>query len=138
MTVLSFLRCNKNPPSLDFLLMTLGPAIMLLSWFDRLQFEPSNPLIVFGRVPLFFFVVHFYVIHCLAFPLAWFRYGHVEFLLHPLPSLGGSAAQYPQHYGYALWFVYLLWIAVVAGLYPLCLWFARLKQRRSDWWLSYL
>jgi uncharacterized membrane protein len=138
MTVLSFLRCSKYPPSLDFLLMTLGPSILLLSWLDRFKFKPSNPLIVFGRVPLFYFVVHLYVIHILAIMLAFIRYGHAEFLLNPLPSMGGMAKLYPPHYGYELGAVYVLWMAVVAMLYPLCLWFARLKQRRSDWWLSYL
>jgi uncharacterized membrane protein len=138
MTVLSFLRCSKYPPSLDFLLMTLGPAILLLSWLDRFKFAPSNPLIVFGRVPLFYFVVHLFVIHMLAILLAFIRYGHAEFLLTPLPSMGGQAKLYPSHYGYELGTVYVVWIAVVALLYPLCLWFSRLKQRRSDWWLSYL
>jgi uncharacterized membrane protein len=136
--VLSFFRCNKYPPSLDFLLMTLGPAMLVLAWFDGLEFSTKNPLLVFGRVPLFFFVVHFYVLHLLTFPLAWLRYGHVEFLMQPATSMGGPAGTYPARYGYGLPGVYLIWISVVAGLYPLCLWFARVKQRRKDWWLSYL
>lgn len=138
LTVLSFLRCNKYPPSLDFLLMTMGPAILLLAWLDRVRFADTNPLIIFGRVPLFYFVLHLYVIHFLVFPLAWMRYGHAAFLVNPLPSMGGDRAQFPPHYGYDLGTVYLIWILVVAALYPVCLWFARLKQRRSDWWLSYL
>jgi uncharacterized membrane protein len=138
MTVLSFLNCVKYPPSLDFLLMTLGPAILLLAWLDRIKLAAANPLIVFGRVPLFYFIVHLYIIHALAIPLAWLRYGNASFVLNPLPSLGGSAKLYPSDYGYELWVVYVLWIAVVALLYLLCLWFARLKARRSDWWLSYV
>lgn len=138
MTVLSFLGCTKYPPSLDFLLMTLGPAILLLAWLDRLKLSPVNPLVVFGRVPLFYYVVHLFAIHLLAIPLALLRYGKAAFLLHPLPSMGGAAALYPADYGYGLWVVYALWVGVVAMLYPLCLWFARLKERRSDWWLSYL
>jgi uncharacterized membrane protein len=110
MTALSFLRVNKYPPSLDFLLMTLGPALLLLAWLDRLNFSAANPLIVFGRVPLFYFVTHLYILHGLA--LFW-----------PTPNLG---------------VVYLWWIGVVVLLYPLCLWFSRLKARRTDWWLSYL
>lgn len=109
--VLSFLRCNKYPPSLDFLLMTLGPAILMLGWFDRFEFSRMNPMIVFGRVPLFYFILHLSVLHLLAL------------------ATGRN--------GYSLGIVYLLWIAVVAALYPLCLWFARLKQRRSEWWVSY-
>src|SRR5262249_61866262 len=68
MTLLSFLRVNKYPPSLDFLLMTLGPALLLLEWFDRLKFGRTNPLIVFGRVPLFYFLVHFFLLHLLTIP----------------------------------------------------------------------
>jgi uncharacterized membrane protein len=138
MTVLSFLRCTKYPPSLDFLLMTLGPAILLLAWFDRVTLPKTNPLIVFGRVPLFYFIVHFFVIHGLAVAFAYFRYGKAGFALSLLPPIGMRADPYPADYGYALWVVYAVWIAVVVLLYPLCLWFARLKERRSDWWLTYL
>jgi uncharacterized membrane protein len=138
MTVLSFLRCAKYPPSLDFLLMTLGPAFLLLAWFDRLTLAKNNPLLVFGRVPLFYFVVHFLLAHLLTIPLALLRYGHAAFLLSPLPSMGGPANLYPPGFGYSLGGVYLIWIAVVALMYPVCLWFARLKARRRDWWLSYV
>lgn len=136
MTVLSFLRCTKYPPSLDFLLMTLGPALLLLACFDRLHFSNTNPLMVFGRVPLFYFLIHLFLIHALAVLLAGIRYGHPTFLMNPLPSLGGPSL--PPHYGYNLWIVYDLWFAVVAIMYPLCAWFARVKQQRRDWWLSYL
>jgi uncharacterized membrane protein len=138
MTVLSFLRCTKYPPSLDFLLMTLGPAILLLAWLDRLRLSNANPLMVFGRVPLFYFIIHLFVLHCLTMPLALFRYGRAAFLLYPMPSMGGPAKLYPPDYGYPLWVVYAMWVLVVAILYPLCLWFARIKERRKDWWLSYL
>lgn len=138
MTVLSFLRCTKYPPSLDFLLMTLGPALLLLAWLDHLVFTKTNPLIVFGRVPLFYFLVHFYILHALTFPLALIRYGQAAFLVNPAPSMGGPANLYPSDYGYPLWVVYAVWVAVVALLYPVCLWFSRLKERRDDWWLSYV
>jgi len=115
MIVLSFFRVTKYPPSLDFLLMTLGPALLLLAWFDRISWSTTNPLIVFGRVPLFYFLVHFYLIHALA----------IVFQVVP-------------HGGYALWVVYVVWFAVVAMMYPLSLWYARLKQRKHAWWLSYL
>lgn len=136
MTVLSFLNCTKYPPSLDFLLMTLGPAILLLAAFDRVRLAKTNPFIVFGRVPLFYFVVHFFVIHGLAVLFAWLRYGHAGFALNLLPLAGGPRP--PADYGYELWVVYAVWVAVVALMYPQCLWFARLKERRSDWWLSYI
>jgi uncharacterized membrane protein len=142
-TWLAFLRCTKYPPSLDFLLMTLGPALLLLAWFDRLDWSVvglsgRNPLLVFGRVPLFFFLLHFVLIHLLTIPFAYFRYGTVAFLLDPLPSLGGSGGRYPSDFGYNLGVVYAVWVLVVALMYPLCLWFSRLKERRRDWWLSYI
>lgn len=137
-TVLSFLRTTKYPPSLDFLLMTLGPAMLIWAWFDRMQFSEYNPLIVFGRVPLFYFVVHLFVIHALAFPFALLYYGSAGFLLSPLPSMGGSAAFYPPGFGYSLNVVYGVWFLVLALMYLPCLYFARLKARRRDPWLSYL
>ena len=79
MTVLSFLRCTKYPPSLDFLLMTLGPALLLMAGLDRLTLSRSNPLLIFGRVPLFYFLVHFFVIHLLTIPFALIRYGRTPF-----------------------------------------------------------
>jgi uncharacterized membrane protein len=142
-TVLSFLRCTKYPPSLDFLLMTLGPALLILAWFDWLDFSSSglagmNPLLVFGRVPLFYFLLHFLLVHLLTIPFAYLRYGEVAFLLNTLPLLGGSSALYPADFGYGLGVVYGVWILVVLMLYPLCLWFSRLKERRRNWWLSYI
>lgn len=137
-TVLSFLNCTKYPPSLDFLLMTLGPALVALAWLERVRFSDANPLIVFGRVPLFYFVVHLAVIHALAILLGFLRYGWHGFLLLPAPSMGGPAKLFPPDYGVSLWVVYGVWAAVVVMLYPVCRWYAQLKQRRHDWWLSYL
>jgi uncharacterized membrane protein len=138
MTVLSFLRTTKYPPSLAFLLMTLGPAMLIWAAFSRVQWRRYNPMIVFGRVPLFYFVVHLYVIHALSYPFALVRYGTTGFLRNPLPSLGGSAEAYPPGYGYELTVVYGVWILVVVLMYVPCLYFARLKERRRDWWLSYV
>jgi uncharacterized membrane protein len=132
---LSFLNCTKYPPSLEFLLMTLGPAILVLAWFDRFKFSDRNPLIVFGRVPLFFFVLHFFAIHLTALVLAWLRYGTPQSLLRPLPTFGGP--DFPG-YGYSLPVVCLVWAGIVIAFYPLCRWFASVKARRTDWWLSYL
>jgi uncharacterized membrane protein len=135
--VLSFLKVTKYPPSLDFLLMTLGPAILLLWWLDRVEMGDANPLIVFGRVPLFYFVVHLFLIHGLAVLLAALRFGHAGFMLSPLPSMGGPMV-YPPDYGYGLGGVYAIWLAVVILMYPLCRWFGGVKRRRRDWWLSYV
>lgn len=139
-TVLSFLNCTKYPGSLDFLLMTLGPALLVLAWFDRRTFSAANPLIVFGRVPMFYFVLHFYLIHVLAVLAAWLRYGSsvARFVFNPLPSMGGPAKLFPSPFGYSLWTTYGVWLLVLVLLYPVCRWFANVKSRRRDWWLSYL
>ena len=138
MTALSYLNCTKYPASADFLLMTLGPALILLAWLDRVKVSESNPLLPYGRTPLFYFVVHFFWIHVLLVAFTWFRYGNAPFLLLPPPSMGGPRKLFPTDFGYDLWVVYLVWAFVVLTMYPLCRWFAGLKRRRRDWWLSYL
>lgn len=138
-TVLSFLNTTKYPPSLLFLLMTLGPALVALAFLDRRSFSPSNPLIVFGRVPFFFFLFHMAVAHLLAVALSAFRYGPHRFLLLPPPSLGGPRELFPPDFGFSLPAVYAVWLAVILTSYPVCRWYADLKNRRRDlWWLSYL
>jgi uncharacterized membrane protein len=139
-TVLSLLNCTKYPGSLDFLLMTLGPALLVLAYLDQRRFKPNNPLIVFGRVPMFYFVLHFYLIHALAVVAAWLRYGRSadDFIFNPLPSMGGPQQLFPADFGYGLWVVYGVWLLTVVILYPLCRRFAKVKATRSDWWLSYL
>ena len=120
--------------------MTLGPALLVLAWFDRSKFSPANPLIVFGRVPMFYFILHFYLIHVLAVLAAWLRYGSsaAGFVFNPLPSMGGPAKLFPANFGYSLWAVYGAWLLVLILLYPVCRWFAKVKATRRDWWLSYL
>jgi uncharacterized membrane protein len=135
---LSFLNTTKYPPSLLFLLMTMGPALLALAWLSRRPPRASSPVAVIGRVPLFFFLVHFLLAHALAIPFALVKYGHADFLAHPMPSMGGSAELYPPGFGYSLPTVYVVWAIVVLLSYPLCLWFARLKARRRDWWRGYL
>jgi uncharacterized membrane protein len=139
-TAMAFLNTIKYPPSLDFLLMTLGPALLALAWLDRPGLNPSNPLVVFGRVPLFFFVAHFYAAHAAAALLALAQYGTgaLAFIFHPVPSMGAPAELYPEQFGYDLWVAYLVWALVVLALYPVCRWFAAIKAKRRDWWLSYL
>jgi uncharacterized membrane protein len=139
-TVLSFFRATKYPPSLAFLLMTLGPALLFLAYLDRRGLRASHPLVVLGRVPLFYYVLHFFALHVVASTFAWLRYGTASFtfLFNPLPSMGGPATLFPQGFGYPLWVTYAVWIAIVALLYPLCRWFAEFKARRRDWWLSYV
>jgi uncharacterized membrane protein len=138
--VLSFLNCTKYPASLDFLLMTLGPALLVLAYLGRRSFKVSNPLIVFGRVPMFYFILHFYLIHLLIVLASWLRYGGAaaKFTFTPVPSMGGPQQLFPAGFGYSLWVVYAVWLLVVVSLYPVCRWFAKVKSTRRDWWLSYL
>ena len=138
-TLLSFLNTTKYPPSLAFLLMTLGPALLVLAWLDRRELSGSNPLVVFGRVPLFYFVLHFFLAHAAAVLMAVFTYGSAawSFMFQPVPSMGGPAKAFPAGFGYDLWVTYVGWIAIVAALYPFCLRFARFKEHHRKWWVSY-
>jgi uncharacterized membrane protein len=138
MTVISFLNCTKYPPSLSFLLMTLGPAMVFLSLADRARPSESNPLVVFGRAPLVFFVVHLPLIRVMGIALTAARYGPAPFLFTPPPTLGTPRTMFPSDYGWDLWVVYAIWAVVLALMYPLCRWFVNLRQRRRDPWLSYL
>jgi uncharacterized membrane protein len=130
-TVLSFLNCQKYPPSLLYLLMTLGPALLALSVFERGLGRLARPLLMFGRVPLFFYLLQWYAAHLLAIvvnaalgrPASWL--------------FGGAPWNAPKGYGYSLGVVYLMWIVVLILLYLPCRWFAALKRRRREAWLGY-
>ena len=137
-TVLSFLNVTKYPPSLDFLLMTLGPAMLVMAWLEDFHFHFSNPLIVFGRVPFFYYGAHLLLAHLIAIEMNFVRYGAKSSLLIAPPSMGGPSELFPGDYGFPLWTVNAVWAVVLLLLYPACLWFARLKQSRHDWWLTYL
>jgi uncharacterized membrane protein len=136
LTFLSFLNCTKYPPSLLYLLMTLGPAILALAVFDRPLGSLARPIITFGRVPLFYYLIHIPLIHGGAVLLDYVRFGW-----SPLATSGPwdvKPSEIPDSYGVSLPMVYLIWIGVVMILYLPCRWFAAVKQRRRDVWLSYL
>jgi uncharacterized membrane protein len=136
LTVISFFNVLKYPPSLDYLLVTLGPALILLGLLDGATARRgmSRILMVFGRVPLFYYVLHLYVIHILANLAA---YAFHQAIWHG-PVIG-DFAQKPLGYGHGLPFVYAVWILAVALLYVPCLWFMKFRSRHRDWaWLSYL
>ena len=137
-TVLSFLNTTKYPPSLEFLLMTLGPALIALVWLERARLSPANPFVVFGRVPFFYFLLHMAAAHVLAIAMNFVRYGKTTFLFMPPPSMGSPANMFPPDFGFSLWVVYVVWIGVLVTLYPVCRWYGQLKARRRSWWLSYL
>lgn len=136
-TFLSFININKYPPSLSFLLLTIGPALIFLSLTEKAAGRLVNIISVYGRVPMFYYLLHIYLLHFLAMIMselftnvpwdAWI-------LKQPLwfnTDLTG--------YGYSLPVVYAVWIIVVAAMYPLCVLYDRYKlANKSKWWLSYL
>jgi uncharacterized membrane protein len=134
LTIFSFIDCHKYPPSLLFLLMTLGPGLILLALLERGTPWLLRPFLVFGRVPLFYYLLHLPLIHALAVVAAYLRFGRAEWLfISPF-----RPATPPANNGFDLWVVYLVWISVVLALYPVCRWFEKVKRRRRDPWLSYL
>jgi uncharacterized membrane protein len=135
-TVYSFLNCQKYPASLLFTLMTLGPSITLLGLFEWARGPVARFFIVFGRVPLFFYLLHVPLIHGLAVGLDYLRFGWSPMAKDGCWSVAGS--QPPPEYGVSLPVVYLVWATVVLLLYPLCWWFAGVKARYRWAWLSYL
>ena len=139
MTVLSFLRTTKYPPSLLFVLMTLGPVLLALAWFERRPRPAGHPLVTIGRVPLFYYVVHFFLAHVAASVVTALQYGvTLAFFSGPFPSMGGSRDLFPPGFGHPLWVTYLAWAGVVAVMYPLCRWYRRFKAEHRPWWGSYL
>ena len=136
-TAISFLNTNKYPPSLLFLLMTLGPTLLLLAAFENGVPRLFRAALILGTVPLFFYVLHFYLIHLLATVASYLRFGEVANTFHS-PDLAHFPFSQPPGWGAALGIIYLVWIAVLLLMFPLCNWYARLKGRRKDWWLSYL
>jgi uncharacterized membrane protein len=137
-TVLSFLNTSKYPPSLLFLLMTLGPAMLFLRAVDGGAPRALRPAHTIGKVPLFYFMLHFALIHLVAVLVCSARYGTAHWMFES-PDIANYPFTTPPGWGYSLPVVYLVWAIVVVTTYPLCRWFAALKQRRSDaWWLSYL
>ncbi|RDS81148.1 DUF1624 domain-containing protein [Dyella monticola] len=136
-TLMSFINCNKYPPSLLFLMMTLGPALLLLWAFDAGVPRWLRPAHTIGRVPLFFYVVHFYWIHLLAVAACWICYGTVANMFQS-PDLAHFPFTAPPGWNFGLPVVYLVWAFVVISLYPLCAWYAGVRRRHDWWWLSYL
>jgi uncharacterized membrane protein len=132
-TLLSFLNCEKYPPSLLYLCMTLGPALLLLRAAEKFKSRLASVIITFGRVPFLFYVAHIALLHLIAIGWAQIHDGNSAWLFAARPILSK-----PPGYGLGLPWVYALWLSAVVMLYPLCYWFAQVKQRRRDWWLSYL
>ncbi|MEI9808119.1 MAG: heparan-alpha-glucosaminide N-acetyltransferase domain-containing protein [Bacteroidota bacterium] len=133
-TVLSFFNVQKYPPSLVYLCMTLGPAILLLAFLENIKNRAGSFFITFGRVPFFFYVLHFYLIHIICVVL-FYKEG---FGSGDIVPPGSPFLFRPLDFGYSLWIVYLIWISVVLALYPLCKKYDRYKSTHQKWWTSYV
>jgi uncharacterized membrane protein len=135
-TALSFLNTTKYPPSLLYLLMTLGPSMLFLWAVDAGTPRWLRPALTIGKVPMFYYLLHIPLIHLLAVGACYLKYGQTHWMFEST-GLEDFPVTKPDGWGYSLPIVYLVWCGVVLALYPFCRWFAGLKQRRSDTWLSY-
>ena len=135
-TLMSFLSLSKYPPSLLYLMVTLGPALVLLAFTERSNGWLGRKIQVIGRVPMFYYLVHIYLIHLAAMLAAEMTAGHnwSDMILTTWvvfePKLIG--------YGFSLGVMYLIWFGLMIILYYLCKWYDRYKRSHRHWWLSYL
>lgn len=135
-TIMSFLNLTKYPPSLLYILMTMGPLLLMLAYLEKPLNRFTKFISVFGRVPLFYYILHIYLIHLLGMLAAEFTgFDWSDMILTTWiafdPELSG--------YGFNLGIVYLVWIFVVVSLYPACKWYDTYKiTHKEKWWLSYL
>jgi uncharacterized membrane protein len=139
-TIIAFLNVEKYPPSLQFILMTLGPGLLLLAWLDRFNYRSAfgwlwRKVLVFGRVPMFYYILHLFTLHLLAIICGLILQQPIDWLWGQKLPLSRPA---PPGYGHGLPFIYLMTLLTVVLLYFPCKWFAELKRRRNDWWLRYL
>jgi uncharacterized membrane protein len=137
LTLISFFNTLKYPPSLDYVLMTLGPALIVLSWLESVNAEKAwaRFVLVYGRVPMFYYILHIYLIHTMAIIAAFAFHQPAAWLWH-----GAMFTQaIPDGYGHGLPFIYLMWITAVAVLYLPCRWYMNFKREHRDWgFLSYV
>jgi len=133
-TFLSFINASKYPPSLLYILMTIGPAMLFLAFTERPLRRFGNIIATYGKVPMFYYILHFYLIHIaakIAALLSGYSFNEV--------MNSGPFGQPLQGYGFRLWVVYVVWLGIVAFLYPLCKRYAKYKSDHPEkWWLSYL
>ncbi len=136
-TFMSFLNCTKHPASLCYLLMTLGPSLILLGWLER-DVQPAwRWLTVFGCVPLFFYLVQWPLLHFMAVVLALVRGQPTGWLFSLGEAATGRGVGWQSEFGFSLPVVYLLWLAALCVLYPICRWYAGVKFLRRPRWASY-
>ncbi len=136
-TFLSFLNTTKYPPSLLFLLMTLGPAMLVLAVTDNIDGKAiwQRICITFGRVPMFFYILQWFTAHLAGIFLSWLAGKDISYFFGNVMA-GGQAP--PADAGFPLWVVYAAWLGGLIILYPLCVWWGGLKRRNKHWIFSYL
>ena len=132
-----FFNVQKYPPSLLYILATLGPVLLFLSLVNDRNITSSSPFVIIGRVPFFYYVLHIYLIHFIAVIVAvstghpWTDMVTTTFIFNA-PQLKGT-------YGLSLLWVYVIWLLVIVIIYPLCKWYNNFKHQHMNWqWLSYL
>jgi uncharacterized membrane protein len=135
-TLMSFLNTTKYPVALLYTLMTLGPVMIILALLENVSSKSLKPLLVFGRVPLFYYLIHFYIIHFASLLFFMNKTGKSfsEIDFHFSQGFGGITGEG----GYSLGVVYLVWITLIVLLYPFCNWYNNYKSTHSHRWLSYL
>jgi uncharacterized membrane protein len=131
-TLLSYFNVTKYPPSLLYTCMTIGPGLIVLAWLEKVRLGWTNIVVIYGRVPMFYYLIHFFTLHLLCM-VVFFASGH-DFS----EATGGMMLFRPNEFGFSLGIVYLIWIGLVAGLYPLCKKYSIYKANTNKWWLSYL
>jgi hypothetical protein len=133
-TFLSFLNVNKYPPSLGFLSMTIGTAMIVLALLENIQNKVTGFFRTYGRVPMFYYILHFYIIHTIAI-IVFFSQG---FSTSEIVTPNNPFLFKPPGFGFGLVGVYAVWLFVFLVLYPLCKKYDRYKSTHKQWWLSYI
>ena len=131
-TFLDFLNTSKYPPSLLFLMMTLGPSMLVLSQLEKWKGKLAEIFLTFGRVPFFFYIIHFYLIHVGGVLITGLAYGDWRTIAFYDPKT------WPAAYTPSVLLMYTFWIGVIGIMYFLCKWFMEVKKKRTEWWLKYL
>jgi hypothetical protein len=132
--LLNFLNTTKYPPSLQYLSMTLGPSCIMLALLENVRAKWTKIVSVYGSVPFFYYILHFYLLHSLLL-MVFFATGHTtgQIVDPKLPFYFR-----PLQFGFNLWVVYAIWLSVVVILYFPCRWFSQYKRTHRQWWLSYV
>lgn len=133
-TLLSFINVTKYPPSLDFCLLFLGILCIILFLVEGLDNQLVKPLVIYGRVPLFYFIVHFFILHILLMIILLIQGNHLTDLI-----FGSNFGRPKGISGLRLPFIYMIWLGLVISLYPLCRWFGNYKAKHPEKkWLRYI